>query len=84
MNDTEARLLKCFIAVFPGLSENEIRHASPYTVPAWDSIATLNLLALLGEEFGVEFEEGDLEHLTTFQEILNFLSATRRASSPES
>jgi acyl carrier protein len=80
VNDTEARLIKCFSAVFPGLGENEIRHASPYTVAAWDSVATLNLLLLVGEEFGVEFGETELERLATFQEILDFVSSTSAAS----
>ena len=84
MNDTEARLIRCFSAVFPGLGETEIRQASPYTVAAWDSVATLNLLLLVAEEFRVEFDENALEHLTTFQEILDFLGAKDRAASTES
>jgi acyl carrier protein len=80
MNETEDKLIKCFRAVFPGLSENEIRQASPHTVAVWDSVATLNILVLVQEEFGVEFGETDLECLTSFQEILGFLSSANGAA----
>lgn len=75
MDDIEARLVKCFAAVFPGLSESEIRNASVHSVEKWDSVATLNVLVVVQEEFGVEFDPEELEHLSSFEEILNQLSA---------
>ncbi|MGH9446150.1 MAG: acyl carrier protein [Terriglobia bacterium] len=75
MDDTQTRLVRCFAAVFPELSEDQIRKASPYAVSAWDSVATLNLLTVIQEEFGIEFSMEDIDRLSSFEEILDCLTA---------
>jgi acyl carrier protein len=77
MDDLQTRLIKCFAAVFPDLGEDQIRKASPYAVTTWDSVATLNLLMVIQEEFGVEFNPEDIERLTSYEEILDCLTAKR-------
>jgi acyl carrier protein len=66
-------LIKCFSAVFPELSEKDIREASLTSVPGWDSVATINLLAVIEEEFSIEIDPQDLGHLVSFKLILDYL-----------
>jgi acyl carrier protein len=73
-DNIRGRLVKCFSAVFPALTENEIHNASPYTVGTWDSVATVTLLLVVQEEFGVAFDAEELDRLTSFKEILDYLS----------
>ncbi|MGH9433096.1 MAG: acyl carrier protein [Terriglobia bacterium] len=73
MNDTEARLIKCFSAVFPQLGEQAIPSAILETVEGWDSVATITLVTVIEEEFGVQFEPDALEHFVSFGSILDYL-----------
>jgi len=75
MDETRSRLLRCFSAVFPGSSESELEAASLGDVEGWDSVATITLLSLVEEEFGVEFEPQDLERQTSFARIREHLKA---------
>lgn len=73
MNDIQARLRRCFAAVFPNLSEAQITSASLDTVEGWDSVAAATLVTTIEEEFGVEFEVetmGDLTSYTAFESAL--------------
>jgi len=78
MSDHQDRLQRCFSLVFPGISTNEIRDASVASIPDWDSIANINLLCLIEEEFEIEIAAPDLESLTSFPLILRYLE-TRHA-----
>ena len=73
MNDTRARLVKCFAAIFPDLSEGQIESASATNMDEWDSVATVTLITLIEEEFGIEVEADDLERLASFDSVLNYL-----------
>ena len=61
MTDLDRRLEGCFMAVFPSLDREAVRTASPDTVPDWDSIATVTLLAAVEDEFGVAIDVADIE-----------------------
>lgn len=61
MDSTTARLVKCFTTVFPDLNEEQALQASAAGLTQWDSLATVNLLALIEEEFGVSVDLDDLE-----------------------
>ena len=50
MDKVAAGLTKCFAAVFPELTPEEILAATPATVKSWDSVATLNLLTVIEEK----------------------------------
>jgi len=76
MPDTRQRLLACFLAIFPDLKESELERASVYTLGNWDSIATLNLVAVVEEEFGVRLEPEEIEDLRSFDLYLARLSDT--------
>lgn len=70
MHDVEQRLTKCFSAVFPELSPEEILKASPNTTGAWDSLTAVTLMALVEEEFRIALEPTDVESFESFEEIL--------------
>lgn len=74
MNDTRARLTKCFSAVFPQLSNREIGSASMETLETWDSIASITLVTVIEEEFSVQFEPTVLGHFVSFRSILDYLT----------
>ena len=80
MNDTQARLAKCFAAVFPELSDREIQMASPASVGSWDSLASVTLISVLEEEFNVEIAPEDVEQLVSFQLVLDYLRHDKRIS----
>jgi acyl carrier protein len=75
LDDTNRRLTKCFSAVFPELTENAIHSASPETVPAWDSLASVTLTTVVEEEFALEIDAEDIESLVSFQKLLEYLRA---------
>ena len=75
MSDVEARLMKCFAAVFPATPEAQIPTSSIDTVPAWDSVAAATLFSTIEEEFGVEVDIDEMENLTSFQRVLQYLVA---------
>lgn len=84
MDELKARLVRCFLAVFPNLTASEVDAATPASVSSWDSVATLNLLLVIQEEFGVEIEFTDLVDGLSYQRIAAYLqnqSAAQKAQS---
>lgn len=75
MDDFRQRLVQCFATVFPNLGPDEILQASPTSVGDWDSLATINLITVLEEEFGIQFPIEDLECLVSFELISNYLES---------
>ena len=73
MGDRERRLAQCFSLVFPGLPELEIPQASVTSLEEWDSLASVNLFAVVEEEFGIDIQPERLEDLISFQQVLTYL-----------
>ena len=73
MTDIDARLTKCFRAVFPDLPAQRMAAATPETVPGWDSIATATLLSLVSEEFGIPIDFEIVEKLNSFGGIRDYV-----------
>jgi len=73
MDDLRARLASCFSAVFADLSESEIPRATMTSVADWDSLATVNLVGVIEEEFGIQVPPADLEQFVSFEKILEYL-----------
>lgn len=71
----KARLRDCFAAVFPAAPAGELEQASPETIPDWDSLATVRLVAVIEEEFEVTLEPEDLEQLDSFERVHQLLEA---------
>lgn len=72
-SDIRSRLVRCFAAVFEDLSPEEIPMASS-SLTEWDSMASITLTMLIEEEFGVRIGVSEIARLTSFEEILRFLS----------
>ena len=78
MDINRSRLAWCFKAIFPDLDEEQLHNATPFSVRTWDSIATVNLLALIEEEFGVQVLLGE-PSTVSFEGILDALRKEREA-----
>jgi acyl carrier protein len=75
MREVEDRLIRCFAAVFPNLTVEEIRTASVKSVSAWDSLASVNLVAVIEQDFAVEIDLFDLPELDSFEAVRSYLSS---------
>ena len=73
MDNLEHRLVRCFSSVFPDLDEEQIRSASVDSVPAWHSLASITLISVVQEEFGVEVGLMDLPNLVSFAAVQNYV-----------
>ena len=73
MDEVKDRLARCFIAVFPELSEQAVHLAEPSTVKGWDSVASVTLMATVEEEFGVSFDIQEAADLMSYGKMLEFL-----------
>jgi acyl carrier protein len=67
------RLIQAFSAYFTNLTPEEIPRASMATVGEWDSMASVNLIAIVQEEFGIEIAPADYERFVSFEMILDYL-----------
>lgn len=73
MTDIDASLERCFQAVFPALTHEQILSASVEGLEDWDSLRALTLLEILSEEFGRQIPDEDAETLTSFAAIKAYL-----------
>ena len=79
MSDLEQRLCNCFAAVFPDIASEQIPSVTAKSLEAWDSLATMNLVSVIEEEFDIEVSSdaapqfvsvaGILEHVRAQSEI---------------
>ena len=73
MDNLESRLVNCFSSVFPDLSEEQIRNASVESVPEWNSLAAVTLVAVLQEEFSLQVNLADLPRLVSFAAVKTYV-----------
>jgi acyl carrier protein len=73
MIDTETRLRQCFATVFPDLSLDGIRGATPESVEGWDSLANLSLITVIEEEFAIQIGSEDVDQLVSFETVLDYV-----------
>ena len=76
-SETEIRLARCFAALFPELSPDEIGRASPASVASWDSLAAINLVAIVEEEFGIEVPADAIDEMGSFVQIVDYVDRAR-------
>jgi acyl carrier protein len=81
MDETEARLARCFAAAFPLLSPDAIVHADAEKIEAWDSVASVTLFATIEEEFGIEMDVQASAELLSFPKILEYLRSEKGSES---
>jgi acyl carrier protein len=80
MDNLTAKLTKCFAAVFPNLSSERIPAASAENVSEWDSIAQVNLLSIISEEFNIEIDFEEFEGATSFGQMLERVRQLRASA----
>jgi len=73
MDEMEGRLVRCFSSVFSDLTTEQIHAASVESLPAWDSLAAVTLVAVLQQEFGLQINLIDLPELVSFEAIQNYI-----------
>lgn len=73
MDNIENRLTNCFIAVFPGVSLDEICQSAQSTTSRWDSIAVITLANLIEEEFGFQVNFDRLPEFDSFEHVLAYV-----------
>jgi len=79
MPDVDDRLVRCFLSVFPELTDEQVRSASAESLSAWDSFATVTLVAVLQEEFGLEIDPGDLERFVSFERVRSYVIDSQKS-----
>lgn len=75
MNDLMARVEAIFRDVLDDPAFVLTREASAQTVPAWDSLAHVNLVTTIEQEFDVHFALGELERLKNVGEMVDLIEA---------
>ena len=74
-NDVVSRVVKVASAIF-NLPPDEITVALAYNShERWDSIAQMNLILALEEEFNVQFLDDEIEDMLTIDLIINIISS---------
>jgi acyl carrier protein len=73
MDDIEVRLVRCFKAVFPLLSGEQVILASATNLKEWDSVASVTLFSMIEEEYAIEMDIQDLAEMVSFERILAYL-----------
>jgi acyl carrier protein len=73
MDNAMEKLNRCFALVFPKLNPSEYATANAQRISAWDSIAHLTLLTLIGEEFGRDVDFEEFEGATSYQALAQAL-----------
>jgi acyl carrier protein len=73
MDNLQPRLLRCFSSVFPDLNEEQIRNASIDSVAGWHSLASVTLVSIVQEEFGLQVSLADLPNLVSFSAVQNYV-----------
>jgi acyl carrier protein len=61
--------------VFPDLSDEQIETADREEMSEWDSLATLTLLAVVEEEFGLQLDDEAIAKLTSFSAVRDLIEA---------
>jgi acyl carrier protein len=51
------------------LTDAEVMRASTRRTSGWDSVATVNLIAAIEEEFGLEFAADEIEYLNSYEAL---------------
>lgn len=73
MSNNQERLIECFRLVFPNLQTDEILRASTTSVANWDSLATVTLVSVIEEEFGVTVMPEEYDLMVSFELVSDCL-----------
>jgi len=73
MTDIRERLIRCFEIVFPDVAAPDIPGVTMDSLDAWDSLAMVTLVAVIEEEFVVEFPLDAIGSMTSFESMFAML-----------
>ena len=79
MTDVQKLLRECFQTTFPAVPASSLETLAPDRDPAWDSLATLTLVMLVEERFGIRIPTDEIPHLLSFQARAEYLERARAA-----
>ena len=79
MSDLDAKLSRCFEAVFPKTDPTSIPSLSRANCGAWDSLAAVTLVRVIEEEFGVTIDLLEVEDLDSYAGIREYLASVAQA-----
>jgi acyl carrier protein len=71
MDKTREKLAHCFSLAFPKTDPSQYASANTENTSAWDSVAQVTLLTLIGEEFGMDIDFLEFEGATSFESLAN-------------
>jgi acyl carrier protein len=74
MDKIKEKLAHCFSLAFPDMDPSQYATASAENTKAWDSVAQVTLLTLIGEEFGMEIDFLEFEGDTSFEALAKRIS----------
>lgn len=74
MDSVMERIDKVFKIVFPGKDLTVDEGMTPDEVEGWDSLQHINLLSLLEDEFGIQF---DVEQIVSMETVGDIARAVR-------
>ena len=80
MNDVGERLARCFLSALPKLTMDNVRDTNVTALSDVDSWASVTLIAVIDEEFGINLSLDQLWELGTFQAIEQFVVEQRQPS----
>ena len=82
MDDLENCLTDCFITVFQKLQEAEVTSTSMATFKERDSLRMIILVVVIEKEFEVTVSVDEIENLTSFQTLHDYLDGLSAQRSP--
>jgi acyl carrier protein len=78
MDEQQKRLVSCFLSVFPELAPEDVEQATSASLEGWDSVASITLLTVIEEEFGINIEIDDPARFNSFKNISAYLQEIKK------
>ncbi|HEX7235643.1 MAG TPA: acyl carrier protein [Gammaproteobacteria bacterium] len=73
MSEVRGELRECFQAAFPAVPLSSLETLAPERDAVWDSLATLTLVMLVEERFGVRIPTDEIPRLLSFDAMADYL-----------
>jgi acyl carrier protein len=77
MGNVRESLRECFHAAFPAVQASALEALTPERDPIWDSLATLTLVMLVEERFGMKIPTDEIPHLLFFEALAGYVERAR-------
>ena len=77
MVEVRDSLRECFSAAFPAVHAGALETLTPERDPVWDSLATLTLVMLVEERFGMKIPTDEIPHLLSFDAMAGYVERAR-------